>query len=124
MKGRHDAPADDRRGSGLADEVEGYLLAQTHREQAQREAEELCSRMPWLTADQAEDVTRHYVGHRIALTRQMLSATVKRAAELRQEYESRYAELRRDLLRRHAVCAAAVLACAGGVSTLACLLTR
>lgn len=80
--------------------------------------------MPWVTAEQAEDLTRHYVRRRIGLSRQTLLATVQRADELRQEYESRYAALRRDLLKRHAACAAAVLACAGGMSTLACLLTR
>ncbi|GGL10250.1 hypothetical protein [Streptomyces flaveus] len=110
--------------SVLADEAEGYMLAHVHHDQARREAEALCARMPWLTSAQAEDLTRHYVRQRIGLTRQMLLDVVERAGQLRQEYEDRYAALRRDLLKRHAACACVVLACAGGVSTLACLLTR
>ncbi|MFF6779681.1 hypothetical protein [Streptomyces sp. NPDC012510] len=110
--------------SALADAVEGYVLARTHIEEAHREAEDLCARMPWLTAAQAEDITRHYVRQRVDITRRMLLATTERAAGLRREYDDRYAVLRRDLLRRHAACASAVLACAGAISTLACLLTR
>ncbi|MDL5199303.1 hypothetical protein [Streptomyces sp. ALI-76-A] len=116
------APGDER--GALANTVEGYLLARTHHDQAEREAEALCARMPWLTTAQAEDVTRHYLRQRVDLTRQMLLTTTERAAQLRQEYEDRYAALRRDLLRRHAACACAVLACTGGVSTLVCLLGR
>jgi hypothetical protein len=112
------------RNSVLANTVEGYLLARSHHDQARREAETLCARMPWLTTAQAEDVTRHYVRQRIDLTRQMLLGTAERAAQLRQEYEERYAALRHDLLKRHAACACAVLACAGAVSTLVCVLTR
>lgn len=119
----HDTPPDGR-GRLLAHRVEGFLLAHTHHEQAHREAETLCSRLPWLTSAQAEEVTRQYVRQRIELTRRMLLITTERADQLRQEYEARYAVLRRDLLRRHAVCACAVVACAGAVSTLACLAGR
>ncbi|GHB54572.1 hypothetical protein GCM10010377_52110 [Streptomyces viridiviolaceus] len=122
----HGAP-DASHGDGhrtLADDVEGYLLARAHHDQARREAEDLCARMPWLTTAQAEDVTRHYIRHRIDLTRQMLLDTVQRATQLRQEYENRYATLRRSLLTMHAAGACAVLACAAGLSALACLLPR
>jgi hypothetical protein len=80
--------------------------------------------MPWLTTAQADELTCHYVRRRLDVTRQLLRSTVRRAEELRQEYESRYAALRHTLLRRHAACACAVLACAGGVSTLTVLLSR
>jgi hypothetical protein len=119
----HEAPYDDPRHA-LADEAEGYLLAHAHREDARREAEDLCARMPWLTTAQAEELTCHYVRRRLDVTRQLLRSTVRRAEELRQEYESRYAALRHTLLRRHAACACAVLACAGGVSALTVLLSR
>ncbi|MFI8194882.1 hypothetical protein ACIF8T_40385 [Streptomyces sp. NPDC085946] len=109
---------------GLAEEAEGYLLAHAHQEQARREAEELCADLPWLTAAQAEDLTRHYVRRRLDVSREMLRATVRRAAELRREYESRYADLRRDLLKRHAVLACAVLACATGAGALASATAR
>ncbi|WP_234312012.1 hypothetical protein [Streptomyces griseus] len=119
----HRAPREEGDGE-LAATVEGYLLAHSHQEQARREAESLCARMPWLTTAQAEDVSRHYVRQRIVLTRQMLRSTVERADQLRQEYEERYAALRRDLLKRHAACASAVLACAVAVSTAASLFSR
>ncbi|MDQ1015629.1 hypothetical protein [Streptomyces afghaniensis] len=122
-RGRHEAPYDDPRHA-LADEAEGYLLAHLHRDRARREAEELCARMPWLTTAQAEELTGHYVRRRLDVTRQLLHGTVRRAEELRQEYESRYAALRHALLRRHAACACALLACAGAVSALAVLLIR
>ncbi|MCK8437276.1 hypothetical protein G3I77_31030 [Streptomyces sp. D2-8] len=108
----------------MADETEGYLLAHAQRDQAQREAEDLCARMAWLTTAQAEELTGHYVRRRLDVTRQLMLGTVRRAEELRQEYESRYAGLRRALLRRHAAGACAVLACAAGVSALAGVLTR
>ncbi|KOG42621.1 hypothetical protein AQJ84_31970 [Streptomyces resistomycificus] len=108
----------------MVDEVEGYLLARAHHARARREAEAFCSHLPWLTAAQAEDVTHHYVRERTQLTRRMLLDTAERAAELRQEYETRYADLRRTLLKRHAACACAVVACAGGTSALVCLLGR
>ncbi|WP_367320424.1 hypothetical protein [Streptomyces sp. HUAS ZL42] len=106
---RRGAPL-DRQGGALANEVEGYLLAQAEREQAQREAEVLCARLPWLTTGQAEDLTRHYTEQRLGLTRQALQATADRAERLRGEYEARYAALRRTLLRRHAACACLLVA--------------
>lgn len=123
IRGRHQEPAGERE-SGLADEAEGFLLAHAHRDQARREAEELCAGMPWLTTAQAEELTGHYVRRRLDVTRDLLLTTVLRAGQLRQEYEVRYAGLRRALLKRHAAGACAVLVCVGGASALACLLTR
>ncbi|GAA2426234.1 hypothetical protein [Streptomyces glaucus] len=111
-------------GASLAAEAEGYLLAHDHYEAARREARELCTRMPWLTTGQAEEVARHYVDLRLDLTRQMLRSTIRRAAELRQEYEARYRELRGALLRRHAVGACAVLSCATGLGAAVGTLAR
>jgi hypothetical protein len=116
-------PLDTGHVPALLAQAEGHLMARAHLDQARREAEELCSRLPWLTTGQAEDLTRHYVHHRLDLTRRMLRDTMERATELRGEYEARYAALRRDLLRRHAVCACAVLAGACGLSALVSLLT-
>ncbi|CAL9352835.1 hypothetical protein SUDANB176_00512 [Streptomyces sp. enrichment culture] len=99
-------------------------MAQAHLDEARHEAEELCAGLPWLTPTQAEDLTHHYMHRRLAFTRRMLRGTAERAAQLRQEYEARYAELRRGLLRRHVACACAVFVCAGGLSTLLGLLVR
>ncbi|MEU7721417.1 hypothetical protein [Streptomyces tibetensis] len=110
--------------SALAEETEGFLFAHSHRDGAQREAEELCARMPWLTTAQSEELTGYYVRRRLDITRQLMLGTVRRADELRQEYENRYAHLRRALLRRHAAGACAVLACAAVAGALADVLTR
>ncbi|MFC9927821.1 hypothetical protein [Streptomyces sp. NPDC127190] len=114
----------DRQGGALANEVEGYLLLQAEREQALREAEMLCARLPWLTSGQAEDLARHYTEQRLGLTRQALQATADRAKRLRGEYEARYAALRRALFRRHAACACLLFTCSAAVGTGACLLGR
>ncbi|GAA2608377.1 hypothetical protein [Streptomyces lienomycini] len=113
---RRHLPADT---DTIAAQAEGYLRAQAHYDEARTEAEALCSRMPWMTTAQAEDFTRHYVDHRLVLVRVMLSATVARAGELRQEYEGRYLHLRRDLLRRHAAGVSVALASAAALHTAA-----
>jgi hypothetical protein len=110
--------------SALVAEAEGHLMARAHIDDAHREAEELCATLPWLTSSQAEEIRRHYVGRRLDFTRRMLRSTAERAGQLRQEYEARYAVLRRSLLRRHAACACAVLVCALAGGTLAGMLAR
>ncbi|GAA3828758.1 hypothetical protein [Streptomyces chiangmaiensis] len=120
---RHGAPL-DRHSGALANEVEGYLLLQAEREQAQREAEALCARLPWLTSGQADDLERHYTEQRLGLTRQALQATADRAKRLRGEYETRYATLRRTLLRRYAICACLLIAGSTTAGAGASLLAR
>jgi hypothetical protein len=83
--------------AGIA-RLEGYLLAQSKVQEAEREAEAFAGRMPWLTTAQREEVVRVYTEDRIALSRQVLEALVSRAHELRAEYTARYDELRRRLL--------------------------
>jgi hypothetical protein len=124
MKHVRQTPPHDDGHDALAAEAEGYLLAHLHHDHARREAEGLCARMPWLTTAQAEELSRHYIRHRIDLTRQMMLSTAHRAGQLRQEYESRYTDLRHTLLKRHAAGACAALACVGGVSMLAYMLNR
>ncbi|WP_330461551.1 hypothetical protein OIB37_34585 [Streptomyces sp. NBC_00820] len=112
-------PPPARRGPSVANEVEGYLLLHAEREQAEREAAALCARLPWLTTGQAEDLTRHYTEQRLGLTRQALQVTADRAKRLRGEYETRYAELRQTLLKRHVACASLLLVCSLVTSSLA-----
>nr|WP_179350613.1 hypothetical protein [Streptomyces sp. Alain-F2R5] len=109
---------------GIAAEAEGFLLAREHRQAAHREAQALCGALPWLTTAQAEDLTRHYVAHRLRLSHQMFEATLRRADELGREYEARYLRLRRDLLRRHGAWASCLLACAAAVSGALCTVAR
>ncbi|GAA4814040.1 hypothetical protein [Streptomyces ziwulingensis] len=120
----HGGPPHGGRPPSVAAEAEGYLLARAQHEEACREAEELCARLPWLTGAQAQDVTRQYVRRRAALTRRMLLDTVARADDLRQEYERHYADLRRALLKGHAAWACAVLAGAGGLGACVGLTAR
>lgn len=124
MTGGPDDRAPSDQGRALAAEVEGYLLARAEYDTAHREAESLCARLPWLTTEQAEDLTRHYIGQRLDVTRQILTTITRRAGELREEYEARYAVLRRALLKTHAAFACALLAGAGGLSAALCTLTR
>ncbi|WP_349239359.1 hypothetical protein, partial [Streptomyces sp. CC224B] len=124
MTRRRHTSAQEYQGAALAREAEGYLLLESERQQARREAEALCASLPWLTTGQAEDLTHHYTRHRLVLTRQMLRGTVERAAQLRDEYEARYAALRRTLLIRHTVSAAAMTCTAALAGTVTCLLTR
>ncbi|MGV9550586.1 hypothetical protein, partial [Streptomyces ardesiacus] len=88
------------------------------------EARALCDRMPWMTSAQADDFTRHYVDHRLTLMRAMLSVTVTRAGELREEYEGRYLHLRRTLLRRHVTWLSVVLTSATGLHAMAWIWLR
>ena len=108
----------------IATQAEGFLRAQAYYEEARAEARTLCDRMPWMTTAQAEDFTRHYVDHRITLVRAMLSETVTRTGELRQEYEGRYLQLRRALLRRHAGWVTVALASTTGLHALAWIWLR
>ncbi|MFG3658488.1 hypothetical protein [Streptomyces sp. NPDC047706] len=108
--GRSGTP-EEAQGAVLANEAEGYLLAQAELGQARSEAAALCGRLPWLTTGQAEDLSRHYMEQRMGLTRQALQATADRAKLLRGEYEARYAELRQALLRVHTAGACLLVAC-------------
>ncbi|MFF6984727.1 hypothetical protein ACFZAV_45565 [Streptomyces sp. NPDC008343] len=108
-------------GSALVGEVEGYLKAKTYYLEAREEADRLCSGLPWMTTAQAEQVTRHYIELRIGLTRQTL---IHHIDDLREQYEARYQNLRRHLLRRHAAVACAVLAGTTGINAAACQLWR
>ncbi|WP_334661831.1 hypothetical protein [Streptomyces bottropensis] len=105
-QGRSDRAHADR-NTALVGEVEGCLRARIHHLQAREEAEALCSRLPWATTAQAEEITRHYIEQRLTRTRHTLAHHID---ELRDQYENRYQELRRDLLKRHAASACVVLA--------------
>jgi hypothetical protein len=83
--------------AGLAD-IEGYLLWSGEIQRAQAEADTFADALDWLTADQREQIVGALTLHHLALARQTVTRTARRAAQLRQEYEDRYALLRRRLL--------------------------
>ncbi|MEH0630875.1 hypothetical protein [Streptomyces stelliscabiei] len=101
--------------TALVGEVEGYLKARICHLQAREEAEALCSRLPWATTAQAEEITRHYIEQRLTRTRHTLAHHLD---ELRDQYENRYQELRRDLLKRHIAGACVVLAGCAGITAV------
>lgn len=120
IKGRRSrAHADEE--LALVGEAEGYLKARTRYLEACREAETLRSAMPWLTTAQAEEVTHHYIQQRLRHTRLTL---VRHIDELREQYETRYRQLRRDLLRTHAAVACVLVVGSAGINAAVCLLGR
>ncbi|RCG29306.1 hypothetical protein DTL70_00325 [Streptomyces diacarni] len=98
--------------------IEGYLLLQAERGEAEAQAEAFAARMPWLTAGQREEVVRLYTADRMALTRRVLHGLTERCAELREEYTARYLQLRRRVLAR----ATLALLLGGALVTGACFL--
>ncbi|MEV7997164.1 hypothetical protein AB0O67_36400 [Streptomyces sp. NPDC086077] len=124
MKRTSEEPSLPETAAALANEVEGYLLVRSEVDDARREAEELCACLPWLTTAQAEDLTCHYVDKRLEFTRRVLRRSARRAEQLQQRYEARYAQLRLALLKGHAAAACAVLACASAVGAVLCIVVR
>ncbi|MFF8873341.1 hypothetical protein [Streptomyces massasporeus] len=122
-RGRPAAPT-GRQAATFINQVEGYLLLQAEQEQARHEAAALCDRLPWLTTAQAQDLSHHYINHRLTLTRNALQAIADRAAALQAEYETRYTGLRHTLLKRHALLAVLLLIGAGTASTVVWLFAR
>ncbi|MFD7712578.1 hypothetical protein [Streptomyces sp. NPDC059786] len=107
--------------AGLAD-LQGYLMAQATVREAQVRATAFADALPWLTTAEREDVVRRYADDDIARTRAAWQSVAHRADELRGEYTDRYDQLRRRLLRRHALAlllTATVLVAAGTLLGLA-----
>jgi hypothetical protein len=93
---------------GLA-QLEGYLLWNAELEEARSRAGHFAAQLPWLTGAQREDVERVYTADRVAASREALLRTVERAAELRDEYSTRYRRLK-------ARCVAAAVVAVGATS--------
>jgi hypothetical protein len=119
VSGRPEPAAGDL-AAGLAS-VEGFLLAAHERAAARAEAERFADRLPWLLSAQRDDVVHHYADFRLTSARRQCEAVAARCAELRAEYEERYARLRLRLVR---TCTAAVLTAVPAAVGLACLVSR
>ncbi|MGY1433835.1 hypothetical protein [Streptomyces reniochalinae] len=116
---RATAPA-ARQTAADINRIEGYLLLQAERGEAEAQAEAFAARMPWLTTGQRDEVVRLYTADRMALTRRVLHGLTERCAELREEYSARYLHLRRRVLAR----ATLVLLLAIALVTCVCFLVR
>ncbi|QKW03938.1 hypothetical protein [Streptomyces sp. NA02536] len=78
--------------------LEGYLLWQSEVARARADAEETADRLDWLTGAQREAVVACFAERQLVLSRRHLERTARRARELREEYEDRYATLKARLL--------------------------
>jgi len=107
--------------AGIA-RLEGHLLLMHEQATARQEAEAFARLLPWLTTAQHEDVVRVHRERHLALRRQSWRHTARRAEQLRDEYRTRYEELRRRLLCGYvALCLGVIalgMACAGLMALL------
>ncbi|WP_369200208.1 hypothetical protein [Streptomyces sp. PU-14G] len=94
---RATAPATEQTAADIS-RIEGYLLLQAERGEAEAQAEAFAARMPWLTTGQRDEVVRLYTADRMALTRRVLHGLTERCVQLREEYTARYLQLRRRVL--------------------------
>ncbi|MFD3695180.1 hypothetical protein ACFWUZ_03335 [Streptomyces sp. NPDC058646] len=94
--------------AGLA-RIEGYLMSQAALQEAEDQGDAFARGLTWLGPGEQHEISRQFARHHLRLRREMLTATVARAAELRTEYAQRYTHLRRRLvgltLAAFAVCA-------------------
>ncbi|MEU8790479.1 hypothetical protein [Streptomyces sp. NPDC048643] len=96
----------------LIRELEGHLLIAAARAEGHDEAVRFAGSLAWLTDSQRAEVEARFEEAHLALARLSWEHTVRRAGEVRAEYEARY----RTLCRRW--CAAALV---GAVLVLAAL---
>ncbi|MEU6818118.1 cytochrome C oxidase subunit I [Streptomyces sp. NPDC046860] len=87
-------PGQEAEGTGLGDQVEGYLLWQATIAVAEQRAHEFVERMEWPTTAQREEIEQLYVSDSLRRARQDLERIAARCRSLRGEYEERYRVLR------------------------------
>ncbi|MGW7102383.1 hypothetical protein [Streptomyces sp. NPDC054838] len=83
--------------AGLA-RLEGYLMSQAARREADQAGEEFARGLTWLGPGERQEIAERFAEHHLRLKRQILTAVVARAEELKTEYGLRYALLRRRLV--------------------------
>ncbi|MFJ4616991.1 cytochrome C oxidase subunit I [Streptomyces sp. NPDC088812] len=81
-------------GTGLGEEVEGYLLWQATIAEAERRAREFVRPLEWTTTAQRIEIEQRYVTDRLDRAREDLERIANRCVSLRGEYERRYRTLR------------------------------
>lgn len=94
--------------------IEGYLMSQAALREAQEEGQAFARALTWLGPGEQDDISQRFAQHHLRLRRDILTATVARAEELKAEYTHRYAQLRRRV--------AGLVVTAFGLYTLALVL--
>lgn len=79
----------------IGDEVEGYLLWRARVDEAGRRAREFVQVMDWLTAWQRMEIEQHYMSDNLQKSKDELERIAARCSALQDEYEGRYARLKR-----------------------------
>ncbi|WP_404961609.1 hypothetical protein [Streptomyces sp. 147326] len=83
--------------AGLA-RIEGYLMSQAALREAKDQGEAFAHDLTWLGPGEQREISHRFAQHHLRLRREMLTATVARAEELRTEYAHRYTHLRRRVI--------------------------
>ncbi|MFD3870036.1 hypothetical protein [Streptomyces sp. NPDC058623] len=78
--------------AGLA-RIEGYLMSQAALQEAHTESQAFVRALTWLGPGEQAEISERFAQHHLRLRREILAATVARAAELRGEYAYRYGRL-------------------------------
>ncbi|MBY8346033.1 hypothetical protein LXH13_36235 [Streptomyces spinosirectus] len=94
----------------LLNEIEGHLLIAATREEGRTAAARFSAPFDWLPQDRREEVERRFETEYLALARASWQHTAERAAEVRDEYEAAYRDLRRRLLAGWLLACAALMA--------------
>ncbi|MEV7442847.1 hypothetical protein AB0O22_17105 [Streptomyces sp. NPDC091204] len=68
-------------------------MSQAALREAQDQGEAFAHALTWLGAGEQREISHRFAQHHLRLRREMLTATVARAAELRGEYAHRYGQL-------------------------------
>ncbi|MGW5849121.1 hypothetical protein ACWFQ8_14410 [Streptomyces sp. NPDC055254] len=87
MSERPDDPA-----AGLA-RIEGFLMSQAALREAREAGQAFVRTLTWLGPGEQDEISARFAQHHLSLRREMLAATVARAAELKNEYADRYGQL-------------------------------
>ena len=82
----------DETAAGLA-RIEGFLMSQAALREAHEEGQAFVRTLTWLGPGEQDEISDRFAQHHLRLRREMLAATVARAAELRAEYAHRYGQL-------------------------------
>ncbi|MGW1076742.1 hypothetical protein [Streptomyces sp. NPDC002537] len=90
--------------------LDGYLYQQAELATARQEATAFCDHPPWLTATERQELENHYTQARTKTAEATTRHIANRCTELRQQYETRYRQLRLRTVTTAIVAASGVCA--------------